>query len=99
MNWPFLLIIFAYYLPAAINLCGYSAQFVFEYKYDKKRLEAGTYHTPNLTIGWVLFRILLIVVPLINVVAAVFDILPTFFGDLPAAIKRVLDTPIVRRKK
>ncbi len=92
-SWPGILL---YWIPLVICLIGYSIKTIKQYLKDKKVRETpGTYYIPSLTIGTVLARILATVLPTINLIAAIFDIVPKLSSQLFLLVDDLFCYPLV----
>lgn len=95
-----------YWLPLLLCVAGYTHRTFINYQKDiKKRAEVENileenkeihaYYSPTDTVGTIIGRILVCIVPCVNLWAAVFDIGPKFFSDFFCWIGKVFDIPLV----
>ncbi len=87
------LALFTYWIPALICLTVYLFQCIYEYKRDLHN-SSESHYNPTLTIGVIVWRIVLSITPGINIIAMVFDTASSVFKWLGS----VLDIPLVRKK-
>ena len=85
-----------YWLPLAFCGYGYLLRTHRNYQKDKaKREEPGGYYAPTDTLGTLIGRGLVSVVPVANLCAATFDLGPEVFGRAFKLIGEVFDQPLV----
>lgn len=109
-EWNGLLGILLYWVPALFCAIFYTVRTAEGYMADKnalaKHLEArraeetspyrgGFYYTPRETIGRILGRALVSIIPVANIWAALFDLSPKVFERVFRWIGRVFDQPLV----
>lgn len=88
-----------YWLPLAVCLIGYVVRTWRNYQKDIKARAADSIYTPTDTIGTLIGRALVSVVPVANLWASVFDLGPKIFGRFFKWIGNVFDQPLVPRIK
>lgn len=91
-----------YWLPLALCLYGYSVRTFRDYRKDvadRDDAEHGRYYVPTLTIGLILGRLLMALVPVANLLAAIFNVAPEVFGDFFRWLGRTFDMPLVPKRK
>lgn len=86
-----------YCAPAVLCLYGYTVQTWKDYRSDRERSTKANY-TPTLTVGTIIGRAFLCVIPVANWIAAIFDVAPDVFSAFFRMIGRVFDQPIVRKR-
>lgn len=94
----FWLAFFLYWLPLALCLYGYTVRTFRDYRKDVAAREKDYYH-PELTIGLIVGRLVMAVLPIGNLFAAVFNVAPEVFGDFFRWVGKALDIPLVPKKK
>jgi hypothetical protein len=101
LNFQFnsLLGVFLYWLPLGFCTYGYLISTWEDYRRDIKARDTHATYYPQLTIGDVVGRIFVAVAPVINLLAAVFDVAPTVFGRFFNWCGRVLNQPLVPDRK
>lgn len=95
-NW---LGIALYWVPLAICVIGYSYRTVTEYLSDLNERSNGTYYVPDLTIGVILGRMFLSVIPVANIFVAAFNLLPRIIGTVCDWLNETFNTPLVPDSK
>lgn len=102
-NLTNLLGLYLYWFPVGICLVGYTVRTVLLVKEDlKKRREAalpGGCYIPGVTVGSILGMVLISWIPLVNLLAAAFDLTPKFVPKLCDWFRDLLDIPLVPRRK
>ena len=88
-----LLALYTYWVPLAVCIIVYVCRCAREYRQDVKDC-ATLYYTPKLTVGIIIWRVILAVLPGINIFALVFDCAGAVFHW----IGRVFDMPLVRKQ-
>lgn len=97
------LAIWLYWLPLALCAFGYTLRTGRNYRKDVQTRDdtanaAAKYYTPTDTIGTLIGRAVVTVLPIANTWAAAFDIGPMLFGKLFNWLGRVFDQPLVPKK-
>lgn len=87
------LAIYTYWVPLLVCAVTYLFRFVHYYQVDLRNC-AEKYYRPNLTIGAIIWHIILTFTPCINMLAMIFDCAGSVFGWLG----RTFDTPLVRKQ-
>lgn len=94
-EWNSTLGILLFWVPLAFCLVGYTLRTAKNYRKDvAKRLSDGFYH-PTDTIGTLIGRALVSVIPVANIWAAMFDLAPEVFSGLFKWLGKVFDQPLV----
>lgn len=97
-----------YWLPAAFCAFGYLLRTAKNFRKDReKRVTPGAYYSPTDTLGTLIGRAVLTILPIGNLLAGVFDLAPEVFGRFFDWIGKVFNQPLVpdfadgeqRRKK
>lgn len=93
-----------YWLPLALCSIGYLVRSSREYHTDiEKRTESENnpkqYYNPTIRIGTLIGRCLISIVPIVNLLAAIFDISPIMFKRILDWIVDVFDRPLVPKRK
>lgn len=86
-----LLALYTYWIPLVVCVVVYTTRCGVLYRADLKECDEK-YYRPGLTVGFIVWHILISVVPGVNLVAMVFDCAGSVFRWLG----NVLDTPLVR---
>lgn len=100
-----LLALYLYWFPLAICLVGYPIRLVYLVKKDLElrreaaSVEPGGYYHPTVTVGSILGMVLLSLVPLVNLMAATFDLTPKMLPKVCDWFRELLDIPLVPRRK
>lgn len=85
-----------YWLPLAFCTFGYMTRTLRNFTNDRaERRKLGGYYHPSDTIGTLIGRGLVSVVPVANIFASVFDLAPEVFGRFFKWIGRVFNQPLV----
>lgn len=92
-----------YWLPLSFCVVGYTLRTVRRVREDAKERDkeaqkSGYYH-PRETVGHIVGRAVVTVLPGVNMWAAVFSIAPDFFGRFFKWIGTALDQPLVPQYK
>lgn len=88
-----------YWLPASFCLVGYTLKSWGDVRHDIKKRDSAEFYHPNITVGTIIGRSVLSVIPVANLWAGMFDLAPKLFGDLFEWIGRVFDVPLVPKRK
>ena len=93
-----------YWAPLGLCVYGYTIRTWVNYRKDKANRDAvihgdERFYAPTDTIGTLVGRALVAVLPIANLWASTFDVAPELFGRFFRWIGRVLDTPLVPRAK
>ncbi len=87
-----------YWLPMALALVYSVWSFIEEYACDMKNRN-DKYYTPSLTVGTILGRLVLSVLPYFNIPYAVFRAFPKLFESMATIIEGICNIPLVPPKK
>lgn len=92
-----------YWLPMGVCLFGYLRRSVKNYRQDVAlRSEADTkpngYYSPTDTIGTLIGRTIVAVMPVGNLIASLFDLAPELLGRFFEWIGRVFSKPLVPKR-
>lgn len=86
-------------LPAVLCLVGYFFRTIRKVKEDKaRREEYGEWYVPEETIGTILGRIIISLIPTANIFALVLDLFQEAFEKIVPFIKRFINIPLIRKK-
>jgi hypothetical protein len=88
-----LLALFTYWIPLAVCSTVYFFRIIKLYKRDLKMCDTSSYY-PKLTIGVIVGYIFASLMPVINILAMVFDCLGSIFKFIGCTF----DTPLVRKR-
>lgn len=91
--------IILYWLPVLICAFGYTIRTAKNFMKDKAAREKDSYYYPTDTIGTLIGRAFVSIIPVANLWAALFDISPQFFGNFFRWIGKVFNQPLVPCKK
>jgi uncharacterized membrane protein YkvI len=100
LNFKFdsLLALVLYWVPLIFCAVYYTVCIGKDYLFDKRNRELHkNAYFPTLTIGVIVSRVLASIVPLVNLIAAVFDISPVVFKKFYHLLGDIFDQPIVPR--
>jgi hypothetical protein len=99
MNFEFngLIGMLLFWLPLALCAYGYVVRSYFDFQRDKSESANKFYH-PTLTVGTLIGRGLVTIIPAANLLAAVFDVAPEVFSRWFKWIGKVFDQPLVGHK-
>lgn len=86
-------------LPAALCLVGYFFRTIRKVKEDKtRREEYDEWYVPQETVGTILGRIIVSLIPTVNIMALVLDLSQEVFEKVVPFIKRFVNIPLIRKK-
>jgi hypothetical protein len=88
-----MLALYVYWVPLTVCLVVYFFRTIARYKLDLKRCEEKHY-SPELTIGRIVWYVVLTITPSVNLFALVFDCASSVFKWLG----RVFDVPLVPKR-
>lgn len=94
-QWNSTLGILLFWVPLAFCLFGYTLRTAKNYRKDLARRESETFYHPTDTIGALMGRALVSIIPVANIWAAMFDLAPEVFGRLFKWLGQVFDQPLV----
>jgi hypothetical protein len=97
--WNGWLALLLYWLPMTLCVFGYTTRSVQKIRKDRANRAAAKFYVPSITVGTLVGYALLMVCPIANLFAAVFDVAPKIFGDFLEWCGRVLDIPLVPRRE
>lgn len=93
-----IIVLLFYAIPACICLISDVHKTVQDIKTDiRKRSEA--YYSPEVTIGRLLGKLLLTLIPVVNIIKALMYLLTDFAEIVISFVDKVLSTPLVPKKK
>lgn len=85
-----------YWLPLAFCAFGYVTRTARNFARDRRaRIMPGVYYYPTDTLGTLIGRGIVTVIPFANLCAAIFDLGPEVFGRFIDALGRVFSQPLV----
>lgn len=99
-----------YGLPLVLCVIGYIGRTFRDYRRDVRNRDtwdeqvrtgksADSYYFPELTIGTIIGRALVAILPVGNLIAAIFDVAPKLFDRLFDWIERIFDQPLVPKRR
>lgn len=96
--------ILLYFVPMLFCLTFYFVRTARNYVGDRKQRELaetdkGIHYYPRDTIGSIIGRVLVSIIPIANIWAAMFDLAPSVFGKAFSWIGKVFNQPLVPKKK
>lgn len=87
-----------YFVPLCICLFGFTLRTIFNVQRDKqKKLEFKKQYLPKELRIDIFNRILVSIIPIVNILAMVTDIFPEFFHSTYKKIETWLEQPIISR--
>jgi len=102
--WNTLFGLIFYWLPIVVVLQHYFRVFARMYKDDLKSREkyenspsVYEYYDPDLTVGYILGRLLLSIIPVVNLVLAFYQGIQ-LVGDFLLFMNKILDIPLVPKR-
>ena len=101
--WNSWIALLLFWLPLVMCAYGYSVEFVQLYRKElqgraKAEADEKAYYNPSLTLGWIVGHVVITIVPIFNLLAAVFDAAPKAFGDFFTWLGKALDIPLVPKR-
>ena len=84
-----------YWVPMIICLVGYLFDFVKDYQTDAKNYQES-YYDPKLTIGSILGRLIVSVMPVLNLGMALFKHMGNIIKKILLVCEKALNIPIIR---
>lgn len=101
--WNSWIALLLYWLPLVMCAYGYAVEFVQLYRDEiraraKAEADEKAYYSPTLTLGWIVGHVVITIVPIVNLLAAVFDAAPKAFGDFFTWLGKALDIPLVPKR-
>jgi len=91
------LAILLYWLPLVLCTYGYAVRTGYDIAKDKRECHKQ-YYTPELRIGTLIGRGIAAIVPVVNLLCAIFDVAPEVFSRFFTWIGEVFNQPIVSKK-
>jgi hypothetical protein len=88
-----------YWLPVAICAVGYVIRTWRNYRKDRKARDTEKFYSPTDTVGTLIGRGIVSVVPIANLCAAAFDLAPEMLGRFIERIGRIFNQPLVPRRR
>lgn len=87
-----------FWAPMALCAYGYTARTFAHYRLCCEARDSDKYFQSD-TVGTLIGRTIVTFIPVVNLLAAVFDLGPMIFGSFFAMIGRVFDRPLVSKAK
>lgn len=94
-----LLGIILYWVPLSFCAGGYTVRTWINYQKDVNTRKSEDYYSPTDTIGTLIGRALVSLLPIANLWATAFDVAPEVFKSFFKWIGSVFDIPLVPKKK
>jgi len=91
--------ILLYWLPLSICIFGFTVRTHRNIQKDLESSKSDKYYFPKETVGTIIGRVLISILPIANLWAAMFDLSPHIFKEFFDWIGRVFDMPIVPKKR
>ena len=85
-----------YIVPLILCLIGYAYKTYLEYKRDLAREEDISFYVTKLTVGCIVIRVVVSVLPIINITALVFDLYQPKIENMWNGLVRLMDKPLVK---
>jgi hypothetical protein len=98
-EWNGWLGILLFWMPGALCAYGYTVRTWVNYRKDLDNREKEKFYHPTDTIGTLLGRSIMTILPVGNLFAAAFDVGPEVFRRFFEWIGKVFDQPLVPQKK
>lgn len=87
-----------YWAPLTMCVYGYTVRTFLNYRKDITRREEDRYH-PTDTVGDIVGRAIITIIPIGNLWAAAFNVAPEVFGRFFNWLGKVFDQPLVPKRK
>jgi hypothetical protein len=91
--------IWLYWLPGAFCTVFYIIRTARNYIQDKNNRESSKWYSPTDTIGTLIGRGIVSIVPIANLLAAIFDLAPEVFGKFFKYLDKLFNQPLVPKRK
>lgn len=88
-----------YWLPLGICCVGYIIRTWRNYRKDRRARDTEKYYTPTDTVGTLIGRGVVSVVPIANLYVAAFDLAPEMLGRFIERLGRIFDQPLVPKRR
>lgn len=88
-----------YWFPLAICSVGYTVRTWRNFRKDRKERETDKHYSPTDTVGTLIGRGIVSIVPIANLCAATFDLAPEMLGSFIERIGKIFDQPLVPKKR
>lgn len=88
-----------YWVPASICAVGYSLRTFANYQKDLADRANFSDYRPTDTVGSLIGRAVVTVIPVANIWAAAFDVSPKMFGKFFGFLDRVFNQPLVPKRR
>lgn len=104
-EWNSWIALLLYWLPMALCAYGYLLRTIYKFRRDRAQRDAeesgqrNAYYFPSLTVGTIVGYVALSVWPVANLFSAIFDVAPGLFRRFFEWCGRVLDVPLVPKRK
>lgn len=98
-EWNSPLAVLLYWMPLLMCSIGYFIRTYQNYQKDISARDLQTLYFPTDTVGSLIGRGLVTVLPIGNLLAAIFDVGPQLFRRFFGWIAKVFDQPLVPRRK
>jgi hypothetical protein len=91
--------IVVYWIPLFFCAYGYTVRTWINYQKDVLDRSIDKYYYPTDTIGDLIGRGLITIMPVGNLLAAIFDVAPRLFESFFRALKKIFTQPLVPKKE
>ena len=91
--------ILLYWVPMSLCIVGYTIRTFRNYREDLNKRKTEQFYTPTDTIGSLIGRWIVTILPILNLWASLFDVAPELFGNLFKRIEIIFNQPLVPPKK
>lgn len=88
--------LYLYFIPLVLCLIGYSFRTIDDYKRDSLRDFPLQHYVNKLTWGTIIFRLVISLLPVINILALIVDLSSTMLQKIYNRVCTILDKPIVK---
>jgi len=103
-EWNGLMAVLLYWLPAVICFYGYMDRAARNVQLDRRARESAerkedSFYIPSVTVGTLIGYVALAICPAANLCAAMFDLAPKLLSGFLDWCSKVLDIPLVPRRR
>ena len=103
-EWNSWIALLLYWIPLVFCAYGYTLRSAYKIRQDiAGRADAESkpngFYNPNITIGTLIGYVAISAIPVANLFAAIFDVAPGLFSRFFRWCERVLDIPLVPKRK
>lgn len=91
--------ILCYWVPLAVCFFGYLIKAKRTIQADIKDRSESNYYQPKFTVGWIVWHLFVTVCPIVNLLAAVFDLSKHYVAEIFQFCSKMLDIPLIPDSK